>query len=157
MHCVSFKKHSKNIRFLPLAFRRMREGKVFTGVCPSTGDGKPCSLVPSLWSLVLSRDGVALSLVLPRGREGITLLLILPGGGVEDVSLDKDTWDRIGVHPYPGQDDRIGVAPSPPRRRASACYAVGGTSLAVMQEDFLVIYKLSFAHQTLNYVILVCL
>ena len=53
---------------LPPAFRRMREGNVFTGVCPSTGwvgggSWYPCSLVPGLfwgvppglWSQILSQ------------------------------------------------------------------------------------------------------
>ena len=108
------------------------EDTVFTGVCLSTGRGGgtpvpgsfPGSLVPGLFlgaTLVLGFFPGLLSQIFSEGGTPVPAR----GGTPERGTLTAGT----GVLP-----------PFTPRRqnsRASTCYAAGGMSLAVTQEDFL--------------------
>ena len=133
--------------FLPLTFRSMREGNVFTPVCTSTEGGGRWS-TPALWSLVLFQKGTlwfchwscpksCLESCLGRGRRR---------GGEEDRAR------REGYPPEPGQGynifparTEVPLALRPPPllatdRRVSVCYNAGSTLLAVTQEECLVLF-----------------
>ena len=119
-------------QIVPPAFRRMGEGNVFTGVCPSTGDGG----TPIYWLLVLSwgwgggdgsttwslAPGPFLDVLQPLPMTGVPLPWMGPG------------WD------IPRQDqDRHSPAPSHPKQDTPLTgYGKGSTHLEVMQEYFLV-------------------
>ena len=84
------------------------------------GGGTPWSLVPHL-SLAFG----------PRSFQGVPQMSLVMPGGKGGVSEDR------GTPPHPSIGQNRGI-PLPQDRTASACYAAGGTPLAVKQEDFLI-------------------
>ena len=102
---------------LPSAFRRMREGYAFTGVCPSGGRGEV------RYPLIFGPF---------QGGKGDTLSAQAPSLVSGPAPFQRYPPARIGVPP--DQDRR-----NPLTGQDRTGYHAGGTHLAATQEDFLLV------------------